>query len=251
MILNPTPLTTSLPLSNELLPELWDQVIDALADDRDPRTWILPEATDRALRNCALVCHNWKSRAKFHLRQGICIGDVGSLTGLSQRMGEPSTVLSPHVEILYVRLPYIYCYPPSNVLSLLPTLFRQGISSIGNLDVGVHLPPESQLIPREIGKKDIFLPYLPLHPRFSSLVTPVFSTVKYLRIWATVFKNFSDFGKFLNCFLRLEVLNCEQVRWLTLGVVPGCTTRNMRRTFLQNLRELKVRIHCPICITHA
>ena len=244
------PFTPSLSLSDKIPPELWDKVIDAIDEERDAKTGLLPEDTRRALINCALVCHDWNKRATYHLNRWIHIGDANALTGLTERMGSASRILCPHIETLHVRLPGVWHYPPNNVLTFLPTLFRQGISSITKLDVGVHLSFEGHLIPQGNKKIVILLPYLPLHPRWPSLVTPVLSTVRYLHMWFTKFKNFSDFGKFLNCFQGLEVLNCDHVGWHTLGVIPGCITRKTRRTFLQNLRELRVRVHHPICFLY-
>ena len=244
------PLTPTLSFSHKLPPELCDQVIDALAGDKDPKTRALPEDTRRALVNCALVCHNWRPRAELHLRLEIVIDDVNSLTGLAQRMRAASTVLSPHVRSLHLTLPERHSIPPCNVLTLLPMLFRLGISSINEFKLRSH-SPRSQIQSEEIEQRTVSFPYLPLHPRFLSLVTPVLSTVGYLDIRDTTFHSFSDFGRFLNCFLGLEVLTLQDVRWLTRGIVPGCMTRKTRRTFLQNLRDLHVRTHHPVYTPHA
>ena len=248
---NTVTLTTTLPFSHNLPPELWDQVIDALAENRDASTQALPEAIDYALKNCALVCRNWLPRAKLHLRHVISIDDVNSLTGLAQRMSATSSTLFPHVSYLALHFPSDGHYPPSNVLTLLPILFRLGISSIYQLNLQVSIHPSGQLQPQETEQKTVLFPYLPLHPRFPNPFTPVFSTVRVLHMSHMTFKNFSDFGKFLNCFSRLEELDCQKVRWLTLGVVPGCMSRKNSPTFLQNLHHLEVRAHRPVCIFHA
>ena len=250
MDLNTVPLTPTLPFSHKLPPELWDQIIDALADDKDPKTRALPEDTRRALVNCALVCHNWRPRAELYLRQEIVIDDVNSLTGLAQRMRAASTVLSPHVRSLRLILPEGHSIPPSNVLTLLPMLFQLGISSIDEFTLGCMIP-SSEIQSKQTRQKTVSFPYLPLHPRFPSLVTPVLSTVRHLWMSDTTFHSFSDFGRFLNCFLGLEYLSLWNVRWLTRGIVPGCMTRKTRRTFLQNLRDLHVRTHHPVYTPHA
>ena len=251
MDLNTVPLTPTLSFSHKLPPELCNQVIDALAGDKDPETRALPEDTRRALVNCALVCHNWRPRARRHLRQGIKIDDVNSLTGLAQRMRAASTVLSPHVRSLRLTLPERPSIPPSNVLTLLPMLFRLGISSIDEFHLSHPYRSSSQIQSEDTEQKTVSFPYLPLHPRFPSLVTPVLSTVRLLRMYNTTFHSFSDFGRFLNCFLGLEYLMLHDVRWLTRGIVPGCMTRKTRRTFLQNLRDLHVRTHHPVYTPHA
>ena len=250
MDLNTVPLTPALSFSHKLPPELWDQIIDALADDKDPKTGALPEDTRRALVNCALVCHNWRPRAELHLRLHIYIDDVNSLTGLAQRMRAASTVLSPHVRLLHLTLPEGHSIPPSNVLTLLPMLFRLGISSIDEFRLNYFIL-SSQIQSEMTREKTVSFPYLPLHPRFLSLVTPVLSTVRHLTIFDTTFHSFSDFGRFLNCFLGLEYLYLRNVGWLTRGIVPGCMTRKTRRTFLQNLLVLDVRTRHPVYTPHA
>ena len=245
------PVTTAPPFSPRLPPELCDLIIDALVDDRDQKTGLLPESTHRALRNCTLVCHSWNPRARLHLRAWIHIEDVDSLANLAQRMGATPGTIAPHVSLLVIYLPSDGRYPPSNVLTLLPILFRLGLSSINYLSLYIfprHDVHQSQ--PREAEQETMSFPHLSLHPRFSSLVTPVFSTVRGFSMCDMTFKNFSDFGKFLNCFPRLEELFCQDVQWLTLGVVPGCMSRKTGRTFLPNLRQLHVRAHFPIFPHH-
>ena len=108
-------------------------------------------------------------------------------------------------------------YPPSNVLTLLPILFRLGVPSIDRVELSSRLTAElsqGSLIPQE----DLVFPFVSIHPCLPGIFTPVFSTVKYLYMSHVPFKNFSDFCNFLNCFTHLEVLYCgsQTVRWPTI-----------------------------------
>ena len=264
-------LTPAPSIPQKLPPELWEKVIDALADERDNWTGLLLKNTDRTLRKCALVCHSWRLRAQLHLRTTVYIKDVNSLTSLAQRMSTASRPLAPYMSGLTLVVTNNGYYTPSNTLTLLPTLLRSGISFIGSLKLQAFGPYTRDLKPQEVLQHEesilrffdhnwepqqrewepILLPYVPLHPRFPSLVTPVFSTVGALRIEGISFKNFPDFGNLLNCFPCLGWLFCSYVQWITLGVVPGCMTRTTKGTFLQNLYHLQVRTHSIVSTSHS
>ena len=223
--------------------ELWHLIIDALGDERDCKTGSMPESISRTLRSCALACRHWYPWATAKLRHcWIKLDDVDSLRHLERKFSPPSNTLASHVESLRIRLPISGMYPPSNVLTFLPILFRLGVSSIDRVELSSKLTTElsqGSLVPQE----GLMFPYVSIHPRLPGIFTPVFSTVKYLYMSHVPFKNFADFCNFLNCFTHLEVLYCgsQTVRWPTIGVTPGCMTRKTKPTFLQSLRDLSVR----------
>ena len=234
------------PFAPSLPPELWDLIIDALGDDRDVGTGGMPESTDSALRSCTLVCRNWHYRAKKQLlHQGIILDDVDPLKELERKFRGTSR-LTPHVQNLELRLQSTGQYAPRNVLTILPVLFSLGVSTMDNLRViGLHSVGSRSQSP--IATETPSLPYLSLHPHFPSMFTPAFASVRDLSLANLAFRNFSDFGKFLSCFTRLEELQCSRILWQTLGLVPGCMTRNTGRAFLPRLRKLSVgQLHLPL-----
>ena len=84
--------------------------------------------------------------------------------------------------------------------------------------------------------------HLPLHPSFPSIqFALVFSTVLILHIAGVMFKSFSDFGKLVNCFTRVKQFSCCDVRWETVGVVPGCMSHLKGYNFLRKLDRFEVR----------
>ena len=168
MDLSPIPPTPDLRYPHKLPLELLDLIIDALADDRDPNTRALPKDTHRALTNCALVCSKCNSRAKRHLEAAITIKDVDSLTTLAARMSATSTVLYPHITSLFLTFPSDGRYPPSNVLTLLPILFRHGLSSINELSLHMPKLSSSQIQSNKTEQMTGFFPYLSFHPLISA-----------------------------------------------------------------------------------
>ena len=223
----------------KLPPELCDLVIDALGEDIDKKTFSMPESTARALKNCTLVCHSWRRRAHGYLKHlRIWLDDVDSLRHLGRKSTKDQGLLVSHIHYLHVRFPDDGLYPPSNVFTFLPILFKLGLSSIRRVDI-IH--EDSKYHQSHDDSKDIALPYLPLHPSFPSIFAPVFSTVLVLHIAGVKFKNFSDFGKLVNCFTRVEEFSCCDVRWETVGVVPGCMSHLKGYNFLRKLDRFEVR----------
>ena len=242
--------TSASPISPKLPTELYYLIIDTLGDDKDRKTGSMTESTAQALRNCALASRQWYPRAMSKLQDcSIRIDGVDWLRHLEETF--KSNTLAHHIEALHLGLPMNHHYSPSNVLTLLPILFRLGVSSIDRVTLSFSLHsgyPEGSSVP----SGDISLPHVPLHPRFSSIFTPVFSTVKFLHISHVTFRNFSDFGNFLNCFKQLEILycDCETTQCSTFGVVPGCMTRKTGHCFLQNLADLSVGTYIACDNTH-
>ena len=235
--------TSTSPVTPKLPTELYNLIIDILGDDKDQRTGCMPESTASALKNCALASRHWYPRAMDKL-QDYCIriDDEEWLKHLQRTFSATPNSLARHIETLHLGLPISRQYSPSNVLTLLPILFRLGVSSIDKVKISFSSCsryPEGKTTTRNAA---LSLPHVPLHPRFHSIFTPVLSTVKSLHISHVTFRNFCDFGNFLNCFKRLEVLYCDwqTVQWTTFCVVPGCMTRKTCGCFLRNLFDLSV-----------
>ena len=80
-------LKPTFPFFQNIPPELQDLIIDALRDERDPITWLLPEAAYRALLNCTLVCLRWRDRARRYLQ--MMNAPIGTTTA------SPTTAIMP------------------------------------------------------------------------------------------------------------------------------------------------------------
>lgn len=93
------------------------------------------------------------------------------------------------------------------------------------------------------------LPFLPIHPRFPTLLLPL-AGVKRLYLNNVTFPSFRNFVQMLDVFRDLRDLRCAGVQWRTLGIPPPCLTNiagRERRShgFLPNLCTFQV-IHVQV-----
>ena len=230
------------PPSPRIPHELCLLIIDALGSDFDNESSFMSQSTVDALRNCALACPEWWSRAHRWIKTTIVLRDINPSPLLSTGFGNTAYT---HITCLSLYFSPCGRYSASGALSALSRIFKFRTPSLTRLSM---LPDERTPLPsRDVNVPS--LPHLPLYPYLNRIISPMLSTVVHLRIWFITFRNFSDFGRFLHPLTVLETLDCDTVRWSTLGVVPGCMRSKVRSPFLPRLRKLVV---CPqICLRNS
>ncbi|KAI0737237.1 hypothetical protein C8Q80DRAFT_433123 [Daedaleopsis nitida] len=185
------------------------EVCESIIDNVRPRQlfdhqgWLLSSA---ALSACSLVCRAWRPRAQISLFDVVVLSSPRCLYRLAALLLE-----SPHIStyIYEIRL-YGHCIQNSNsVLALFPTVIGSKVLNLRSLALyttesnepsRVVTHPDASVDSPTPAHEEIPLPYLPIHPRFSTLLKAI-SKLTSLRVGVVKFKSLGDFnGKSLDSF---------------------------------------------------
>ncbi|KAI0737236.1 hypothetical protein C8Q80DRAFT_433318 [Daedaleopsis nitida] len=227
----------------ERLPvEVCEVVIDNIRPRQlfDRQEWTL---SSTALCACSLVCRAWRPRAQRSLFDVVTLRSARCLYRLAALLTN-----SPHIPtyIYEIRL-YGRCIQSSNsVLALFPTVIGTRVPNLLSLALYTtesNVP--SQGVTRGTAgipaHEEIPLPYLPIHPRFSTLLNPL-SKLTSLRIGIVKFRSFGDFARMLHKLHSLTDLMCDHVEWAILGLIPPCMVDPPQSSpFLPRLENLRSR----------
>ncbi|PIL29509.1 hypothetical protein GSI_08317 [Ganoderma sinense ZZ0214-1] len=200
------------------------------------------------LHSCSLVCKAWRVRSQRMLFYKVQLYDATALQRFSAVLN-----FGPHLRA-YVReviLTGYYLQTTASILVLFPALFAGRLPNLWRVVVA-HLPETVGWYPKPSDPpKSKSLPYIPLHPRFSTFLS-TFTTVTTLVIHDATFRSFSEFARTLHGLPNLEVLLCDSVRWITPGgahpgadftmVKPGWEVgKSVLPPFAPNLEMLHLR----------
>ena len=215
-----------------------------------------------ALRSCALVCRNWRTRSQRMLFYRVQLSGTTPLRRLSTTLDAAQRLCDYVYE---VQLTGYHLQSTTSIFSLFPAVFARKLPNLCRLEI-VHLsenyekwfPTGRTLDP----PKSKSLPYIPLHSRFPAFLSS-FTAVTFLYMQSTTVRSFSELARMLHSLPNLEELICSSVRWITPGGShPGAdfTTRPdwtagrcTLPPFAPNLQRLWVRataetIHCGIML---
>lgn len=234
------------------------EVCEVIIDNVRPRQlfdrqgWLL---SNTALCACSLVCRAWRPRAQKSLFDVVTLHSARDLYCLAALIADSSHISAYIYEI---RLHGNHIQTSNSILALFPTVIGTKVPNLRSLALYTtesNEPSQSQGAPRgAVGlpaHEEIPLPYLPIHPRFPTLLNALSKLISF-RIGLVKFRSFGDFARLLHRLPALTELVCDHVEWAILGLVPPCMADPPESSpFLPRLEELRVSSVFSAGHTHA
>ncbi|KAI0705260.1 hypothetical protein C8T65DRAFT_237590 [Cerioporus squamosus] len=188
------------------------------------------------LSRCSLVCRAWRPRAQMILFTYVLLKDKEMLHRFAALL-DRAPHLGRYVCTLSLRGRH---HRPDSTVVLFPTVLRKRLPSLVRLSIAEEQAADSEVISKPSPDKKP-PPCLPIHPRFSSLMTP-FAHVRKLNLSHTNFPSFGDLCRILDPLTGLREILALSVSYNVLGLLPQCVLRNVSggnsKRFLPNLRAL-------------
>ncbi len=201
---HPRPLVLHIPT------EICETIIDMLYSYRVEDS----VASITTLHNCSLVCQDWRVRSQAMLFYRIRLSSTISLNRLSAVL-DAARHLRDYVH--EVELTGYHLHNTTSIVALFPVVFARKLPYLGRIDITHMLETDESWLPKGSDPpKAKSLPYIPLHPYFSTFLSS-FTAVWVLVLHDTTFRSFSELRRVLHGFSKLEQLICDSVRW----IVPG------------------------------
>ncbi len=193
------------------------------------------------LRNCSLVCREWRIRAQRMLFYAVHLNDVASLYRFAATLQTgPHLCTCVHEVTLISRS----LHTTVSILSPFTAVFAGKLVNLQRLRVWRISESDAWYPATSDSPKAISLLHTPLHPRFTVLLAS-FTTISTLQLACVTFRSFGEFARIIHSLPTVETLMCHSVAWTTLGPLPAfLESTDMRRTsprFAPKLRLLKVR----------
>ncbi|KAM5545229.1 hypothetical protein V8D89_001340 [Ganoderma adspersum] len=184
------------------------------------------------LHSCALVCHAWRVRSQRMLFYTVQLSDNTSLQSFSAIL-DVAQHLRDYVHEIH--LTGYYLQTTISVLTLFPAVFAGRLPVLHRITV-FHMQETEPWLPKPPNPPKLkALPYLPLHPRFSTFLSS-FTAVLILDLYRTTFRSFGEFARMLHALPNLQGLGCTSLRWSSPGA--DLTTQRILAPLAPKLQHL-------------
>ena len=230
--------STTLPIPTPRFPK---EICDLMIDSLGCLVISWGDNAHVALRECALVCWEWRPRAQFWFFRWIKV-DCPSTLGDFLRTHDHGEAILARTHTIRVECGRWnndqLLYPPYNPLTTFATPLSRRLSSLRTLNLHAYDHPRNGI------SQNTWLPEVPIHPHLLRLCT-AFASISTLHISGVLFVNFWDLAHLLSCFTKLRTLILGYIRFSKARrmLIPGCMrkfSRDSTRKFLSNLTYLEV-----------
>ena len=166
------------------------------------------------LRNCALVCRDWRVRSQRMLFYKVQLSQTSSFYKFSAILNSGQHLRDYVHE---VELTGYHLHTTTCIFTPFPAVFAHKLPKLKKIEVFSLLERFATWYPRTSDPpKFKSLPYMPLHSHFQLLLSS-FTTVSSLYLEETTFRSFTEFARVLHALPNLDYLSCRSIHWTTSG----------------------------------